>query len=339
MKYAVLGSGAMGLRFGVLLQEAGFEVDFVDTWEQQVETIRSQRGVYVSRDGQNKHLVPVNVYYPEEYHGQADVLIVFTKQYMLADLLERRAHFFNDKQYTLTCMNGMGHIEKLNQYFPSNRVIGGTAMIGTVLNQAGDVDFIGQKGAGSVNLANQTEQPDEMTHQLIGDFKTAGLNPTLTDNFTGTLMAKVVFNSVVNTLCTMFRVRMGEFIQAPTTRALSVQLIDEAYDVCERAGIKLLTSRQEEWQQVVTVSQTGNPLHFPSMYQDLSNGRETEVDYINGYIYDLGKKYNYEASTHNFLRDLVHLTEFTDKFDVNGFINQVLEDDKASEQKAAAVSQ
>ena len=90
---------------------------------------------------------------------------------------------------------------------------------------------------------------------------------------------------------------------------------------------------------MVTVSQTGNPLHFPSMYQDLSNGRETEVDYINGYIYDLGKKYNYEASTHNFLRHLVHLTEFTDKFDVNGFINQVLEDDKASEQKVAAVSQ
>ncbi|MCG0826574.1 2-dehydropantoate 2-reductase [Lactiplantibacillus plantarum] len=339
MKYAVLGSGAMGLRFGILLQEAGFEVDFVDTWDKQLSTIRSQHGVYVSRDGQNKHLVPINVYSPEEYDGRADIQIVFTKQYMLAELLDRCAHFFNDKHYALTCMNGMGHIEKLNQYFAPEHVIGGTAMIGTVLNKAGDVDFIGQKGAGSVNFANQTEQPDDVTQEVVADFKVAGMNPTLTTNFNGTLMAKVVFNSVVNTLCTMFKVRMGEFIQAPTTRALSVQLIDEAYDVCERAGIKLLTSRQEEWQQVVTVSQTGNPLHFPSMYQDLSNGRETEVDYINGYIYDLGKKYNYEASTHNFLRHLVHLTEFTDKFDVNGFINQVLEDDKASEQKVAAVSQ
>ncbi|EHL98537.1 hypothetical protein HMPREF9103_01580 [Lentilactobacillus parafarraginis F0439] len=28
MKYTVLGAGAMGLRYGVLLQEAGFDVDF-----------------------------------------------------------------------------------------------------------------------------------------------------------------------------------------------------------------------------------------------------------------------------------------------------------------------
>ena len=30
MKFTVVGAGAMGLRFGVLLQEAGNEVDFVE---------------------------------------------------------------------------------------------------------------------------------------------------------------------------------------------------------------------------------------------------------------------------------------------------------------------
>ena len=50
------------------------------------------------------------------------------------------------------------------------------------------------------------------------------------------------------------------------------------------------------------------------MYQDMHNGRNTEVDYINGYIYDLGKKYDYEATTHDFLRGLVHLAENTRKF-------------------------
>ncbi len=156
MRYAVLGTGAMGLRYGILLQNAGFKVDFIDTWDQQVETIREQEGVYVSRDGQNRQLVPIDVYYPEEYRGDADVLIVFTKQYMLANLLQRCAPFFNGRQYVLTCMNGMGHIEKINRYFPAKRVIGGTAMMGTVLNKAGDVDFIGPKGTGSTNLANET---------------------------------------------------------------------------------------------------------------------------------------------------------------------------------------
>lgn len=313
-KYTVLGAGAMGLRYGVLLQEAGFDVDFVEQWEEQVSTIREQNGVYVSRDGENRHLVPVNIYSPEEYDGNPDVYIVFTKQMLLADLLKRSAHFFKPNQYVVTGMNGMGHIDKLSQYFADDKIIGGTALIGTVLNKAGDVDFIGASGAGSMNLANKTEKPDEETKQIVADLDKANINPTLTTNFLGTLMQKVIFNSVINTLCTLFEIQMGQFIAYPGAEKLGKQLINEAFDVCERAGITLLTTRQEEWDTVAYVSKVTNPLHYPSMYQDMSKDRPTEVDYINGYIYDLGKNYNYEATTHDFLRNLVHLAENTRQY-------------------------
>jgi len=314
LKYTVLGSGAMGLRYGVLLQEAGFEVDFVDTWEPQVTTVKQQKGIYVSRDGNERHLVPINIYTPEEYTGNPDVYVVFTIQMLLADLLQRSAHFFKPNQYAVTGMNGMGHIEKLNQYFEPQKVIGGTALIGTVLNKAGDVDFIGASGAGSMNLANQTEKPDETTHQIVADFQKANLNPTLTTNFLGTLLAKVIFNSVINTICTLFGIQMGQFIAYPGAEKLGKQLINEAFDVCERAGITLLNTRQQEWDTIEHVSRDTNPLHYPSMYQDMSKNRDTEVDYINGYIYELGKQYNYEASTHDFLRNLVHLAENTRQY-------------------------
>ena len=62
LKYTVLGAGAMGLRFGVLLQElAGAKVDFVDNWAPQVETIKQKGGVYVSRDHENRNLVRINI--------------------------------------------------------------------------------------------------------------------------------------------------------------------------------------------------------------------------------------------------------------------------------------
>lgn len=80
----------------------------------------------------------MNIYAPEEYHGDPDVLIIFAKQMTLQDLLERSSHFFApDHQYVFSGMNGMGHIEKINQYFPKENVIGGTCLIGTVLNKAG----------------------------------------------------------------------------------------------------------------------------------------------------------------------------------------------------------
>ena len=125
----------------------------------------------------------------------------------------------------------------------------------------------------------------------------------------GTLMAKVVFNSVVNTLCTMFEMTMGEYADYSGSDEMSRQLIDEAYDVCERAGVQMLNTRQEELDSVNYVSKVANPLHYPSMYQDMHNYRPTEVDYINGYLVDLGRKYHYEAKTHAFLTHEVHLAE------------------------------
>ncbi|MFD1421335.1 ketopantoate reductase family protein [Lactiplantibacillus songbeiensis] len=311
MKVTVLGAGAMGLRYGVLLQAAGNQVEFVDTWQPNVEAMRQQGGVYVSRDHQNRHLVPVKVYYPEDYHGNPDLWVVFTKQMQLADFLKRTAHAFNDQQYVLTCMNGMGHVEKLLQYFKPDKLLAGTALVATVLNGPGDVDFIGKRGAGTMNLANYTEKPDAMTHQVVAELEKCQFHPNLTTNFKGTLLAKVVFNSVVNTLCTLFEITMGEFADYAGADELSKQLINEAYDVCERDGVTMLNTRAEELASVNYVSQVANPLHYPSMYQDMSHDRPTEVDYINGYLVRLGQKYHYQAKTHAFLTHLVHLAEHT----------------------------
>ena len=103
LTYAVLGSGAMGLRFGLLLKEhLGAQVDFIDTWEEQIDTIRKQGGVYQSRDGKNRHLIPISIKTPEEYQGKPDVFIIFDKQMHLSQLLERSMHFFHENQYVFT---------------------------------------------------------------------------------------------------------------------------------------------------------------------------------------------------------------------------------------------
>ena len=146
LTYAVLGSGAMGLRFGLLLKEhLGVQVDFIDTWEEHINMIQKQGGVYQSRDGENRRLVPMTIQTPEDYQGKPDVLIIFDKQMHLSQLLERSKHFFHENQYVFTGMNGMGHIEKINHYFAPEKVLAGTCLIGTVLKKAGEVDFTPSK--------------------------------------------------------------------------------------------------------------------------------------------------------------------------------------------------
>ncbi len=310
MKYTVIGAGAMGYRYGLLLHEkAGLDVDFIDTWEPNIDAVRRQGGVYVSRDHQGRHLVPITLSTPEDYQGNPDVWIVFVKQMQLADVLKRCAHLFRPSQYVFSAMNGMGHVEKLQKYFADDRIVAGTAMIATVLNGPGDVDFIGKAGSGLMHMVNLTEQPDDTTRAMYADFKAANLNPELTNNFRGTLMAKVVFNSVVNTLCTMFGVTMGEFATYQGEKDMARMLLDEAYDACERDGIQLIETRQEMVESVDFVSRVANPLHHPSMYQDFSHGRPTEVDYINGYIARLGRRHDYICHLHEFVTHQMHLSE------------------------------
>lgn len=309
MKYGIIGAGAMGYRYGVMLQEnAGVDVDFIDTWEPNVAKVREQGGVDVARDHQNHHVVPINIYYPEEYQGHPDVWIVFKKQMQLADELKRDASLFHEDQYVFAAMNGMGHFEKIAQYFPENHIIGGTAMIATVLNGPGTVDFMGPKGSEAMHMSKYAGHIDTTTKQVMADFKAADLNPIWSDNFMGMCISKVVFNAVTNSLCTMFEIQMGQFIEYPGVKDMATQMFNEAYDACERAGIKLIETRQEEIDSVETVSRAYK-YHYPSMYQDFSKGRPTEVDYINGYIAKIGREHDYVCRVHEFVTHEVHLAE------------------------------
>ena len=111
----------------------------------------------------------------------------------------------------------------------------------------------------------------------------------------------------------MYQIQMGQFISYPGAMDMARQLINEAYDVCDRAGIRMVNTRQQELEAIDYVSRVANPLHYPSMYQDMSRGRKTEVDYINGYIAKLGRENDYVCRTHEFLTHGVHLAELAFK--------------------------
>lgn len=313
MTYAVIGAGGMGIQFGVLLQElAGVDVDFIDTWQPNIATIRHQGGAYVSQDGEDRHLVPIRVYTPEEYDGDPDVWIVFVKQQQLAEFLERTSHAFKPGQAVFSAMNGYGHFEKLAQYFPADRIYGGTALIGAYVYAPGDFNFTGGAHAKALNVCaydGHRAQDDPVEARLIEDFRKATLNPTEADDFLGMCWGKIVFNSVLNTLCTMFQIRFGEFEAHPSARRLAERLVDEAYTAAEAAGVRLPGTRASEVETILHTAGVAHPLHYPSMYQDLTAGRPTEVDYINGYIASVGREHGAPCPLHEFVADEVHLAE------------------------------
>ncbi|RYM04644.1 2-dehydropantoate 2-reductase [Sporolactobacillus sp. THM7-7] len=309
MKIAVIGAGAMGLRYGVLLQEAGNDVQFVDTWKPNVEAIRKNNGVKVWRDGENLHKVEIKVYYPEEYRDVPDLAIVFVKDMHTEEIMERCKHFIGEKTYVLTNQNGIGGAEAIAKFVDKERIIAGTAIIASVMKGPGEVDFIGKRGSGSLNIVKMTDKPDAFIYRVAEEMKKARMNPTVQTDYKGTVWTKLLFNSVVNTLCTLMGITMGQFAAYKNAESLTRRLVYEGYDAAEADGIKPELDRDALVDQIMYASKYGNPLHYPSMYQDMTTNRPTEVDYINGAIVRTAEKHGLKAPYHSLLVDLVHLKE------------------------------
>ncbi|WEV58983.1 2-dehydropantoate 2-reductase [Bifidobacterium sp. ESL0728] len=319
MKYGIIGAGSMGFRFGVLFHNlVGRDVDYIDIWEPNLKAIKEQGGVYVSRDYENRHLEKVNVYTPEEYAakgGDPDMWIIMVKQMQLQDYLTRCADagLFKDHQVVFSAMNGWGHFEKILKYFPKDRVYGGTAMLGSSFLGPGEVDFQGKLGGGSMHICSMSGEVTPEEQELVDDFEKAHFNPIISHDLQGTCLAKIIFNSVVNSLCTMYQIRMGQFISYPGAMDMTTQLVNEAYDALERGGIQPIQTRAEAIHEVENSSKVVMPLHYPSMYQDMVAGRKTEVDYINGYIARVGRENDCPCRVHEFVTNGVHVAELAFK--------------------------
>jgi len=50
--------------------------------------------------------------------------------------------------------------------------------------------------------------------------------------------------------------------------------------------------------------------HYPSLYQDMKNGRLTEIDYLNGEVSRLGKIYNIPTPVCDVITLMIHSKEF-----------------------------
>lgn len=314
MKYCMIGAGAMGLRYGIHLSEhAGCEVDYIDCWDEHINKIAEQGGVWAMRDHEERHLVPINLYRPEDYTGNPGCWIVFMKQMQLEDMLKRCAHLFKPGQICFTAMNGMGHYGKLLQYFEPAKLFGGTAVIATVLPGAGEVDFMGPLGKELMHLCAYDNSRTPAGDALYEDLKAAKLGPEWSPDIMSMSIIKLMLNAVVNTLCTMFEMPMGILANDAQFEPLCQELVHEGFEVCKRAGIDLGLSEEEEVDAIVT-STKDMPLHFPSMCQDMFKSRPTEVDYINGYLVKLGREHGYECVRHEFLTRVVHLAEAAHRY-------------------------
>jgi 2-dehydropantoate 2-reductase len=129
------------------------------------------------------------------------------------------------------------------------------------------------------------------------------------DNTFQSIWHKAGLNCVLNTYCTLIDCNIGEYGSFKQNLELTRAVLNEVTAVAKAEGVEVNQELVENNIENLFDPSTGG-LHYPSLYQDMKNGRLTEIDYLNGAISKLGKKHNIQTPVCDAVTLMIHAKEF-----------------------------
>src|SRR5512133_2579860 len=141
MRIAVIGSGALGLYYGALLQRAGNDVRFL--LRRDYDAI-SRGGLAVTSPDGDFRLDRVQGFRRTDEMGEVDLVVVGLKTFDNDRLVELCRPLMRGTAAVLTLQNGLGNEELLAGAFGADRVLGGVAFLGANRGEPGTVHHLGK---------------------------------------------------------------------------------------------------------------------------------------------------------------------------------------------------
>lgn len=218
-------------------------------------------------------------------------LLVATKAYDVCAAVAGVAHLLREDCAVLLLVNGMGLAEALNKQLaddlPQLDIYCGTTTEGAYSVAA---RHIVHAGRGETRIGRQGQgTPAPWFAQWV-----QAINPCIWDPcIESALWAKLAVNCVINPLTALYGCRNGELARRPDLAAEVGILCKEVADICSGAGFSAVA---DSLAATVSAVIAGTADNRSSMLQDLLHGRQTEIDYITGYLLQVADRLGIDAT-------------------------------------------
>jgi 2-dehydropantoate 2-reductase len=305
MKIVIAGSGAMGCRYGAALFESGHEVTLIDGWAGHVAAI-NDGGLQVTGESGTR-VVPVPARLFPAPDVPADLVIVFAKATATPAVAAAAAGAIGPATLLLTLQNGLGNIEALRAHAPDERLLAGVSMYGTELVGPGHITALGSGETVFGPVSPSGRAAAELTGAALN---AAGVPTRVTADALTVIWAKVAFNCVMNTVCSIGSIPVSALASYDDFDALALSVLGEIAAVAEAEGVAVDTaSALRVMKAQFDPSASGS--HLASMLQDLMNGRPTEIAQLNGAIAERASRHGIAAPANALIARLIRLLEAT----------------------------
>lgn len=270
MKYAIIGTGAVGGYYGGRLANAGHDVHFL--LHSDYEYVR-ENGFHVESCNGSFHLPRPNVYRSVHNMPQADVVIVAlktTRNALLAELLPPLLH---SQTLVLLIQNGIGLEPDVQKMFPSLWLAAGLAFICSAKTGPGQVNH---QCYGHINIGNYSCPDAHIMEQLIADFNASGIKAAEVE-YHEARWKKAVWNMPFNGMTVVMDAQTDKLLQNPSTMALIRRQMLEVIGAARALGVQNI---DESFADRMIQNTLDMVPYSPSMKLDHDFHRPMEIDYL-----------------------------------------------------------
>ena len=270
MKYAIIGTGAIGGFYGARLDKAGFEVHFLLHTDYQYVV---DHGLTIDSCDGNFTLPSPKVYDSTSEMPQCDVVIVAlktTQNHLLPSLLPP---LLKPDTIILLIQNGIGVEADVQQLFPSQPIAAGMAFICSAKAGPGHINH---QFYGNINIGNYSCHNPQRYNQMLADFRTAGIGAADVE-YLEARWKKAVWNMPFNGMTVALNTTTNRLLSCESTHRLIYDQMLEVIGAAQALGVKNLDTRFADKMIANTIKM---PPYSPSMKLDFDFHRPMEINYL-----------------------------------------------------------
>ncbi len=289
MRVLVVGAGAIGGYFGGRLLQAGRDVTFLVRERREAELIDA--GLIIRSSHGNVTIHKPATIRAENLRHPFDVVLLSSKSYDLVGAIQSFSSAVGPTTVVLPLLNGMKHLEMLDNRFGMSKILGGQCVISATLDAQKTIVHLNDTQ--ELKFGERDGSISDRVRKVANTLGNAGFDAILSDNIVQEMWEKWVFLATLAGATCLMRAPIADIVASPGGEEMVRLLLEECRSIADGVGHLPRAVVLERARAALTTP--ASPL-TASMLRDIEANAPVEADHIIGDLLQRRREHNGKGS-------------------------------------------
>lgn len=275
MRILVVGAGAIGGYFGGRMLAAGRDVTFLVRPRRAAEL--ADAGLVIKSPNGDLTLKNPPTVQADKLSDKFDAVLLSCKAFDLDDAIRSFAPAVGAQTAIIPLLNGMLHLDVLDEKFGREHVLGGLCAIAVTLNAHREVVQLAPMQ--SLNFGERDGRMSDRVGAIADVMASGNFGAVASEHVVQEMWEKWVFLASLAASTSLMRAPVGIILASPGGRDFILGMLDECSAIATASGYAPRAAFLERSRGMLTAE--GSQL-TASMFRDIKAGARVEADHVIG---------------------------------------------------------